>query len=29
VEAGTIPEDRLNESAARVLRMKYDMGLWE
>ncbi|MBP3293450.1 MAG: hypothetical protein J6N32_06835, partial [Clostridia bacterium] len=26
VEAGTIPEDRLNESAARVLRMKYDMG---
>ncbi len=29
VEDGTISEERLNESAARVLRMKYDMGLWE
>jgi len=29
VENGTITEERLNESAARVLRMKYDMGLWE
>ena len=29
VENGTISEERLNESAARVLRMKYNMGLWE
>lgn len=29
VENGTITEERLNESAARVLRMKYNMGLWE
>ena len=29
VESGTITEERLNESAARILRVKYDMGLWE
>ncbi len=29
VENGTISEERLEESAARVLRVKYDMGLWE
>ncbi len=29
VENGTLTEERLNESAARILRMKYDMGLWE
>lgn len=29
VESGVITEERLNESAARVLRVKYDMGLWE
>ena len=29
VEDGTLTEERLNESAARVLRMKYSMGLWE
>ncbi len=29
VENGTITEERLNESAARVLRVKYDMGLWK
>lgn len=26
---GTISEERLNASAARILRMKYDAGLWE
>ncbi len=29
VESGTITEERLNESAARILRVKYDMGLWK
>lgn len=29
VEDGTITEERLEESAARVLRVKYDMGLWQ
>ena len=29
VENGVITEERLNESAARILRVKYDMGLWE
>lgn len=29
VEDGTITEERLDESAARILRVKYDMGLWE
>lgn len=29
VEDGTITEERLNESAARILRVKYDMDLWE
>ncbi len=29
VEDGTITEERLNESAARILRVKYGMGLWE
>lgn len=29
VENGTITEERLDESAARILRVKYDMGLWE
>ena len=26
---GTVTEERLNESAARILRVKYDMGLWQ
>jgi len=29
VESGTVTEERLNESAARILRVKYDMGLWK
>ena len=29
VENGTISPERLDESAARVLRMKYSMGLWQ
>lgn len=29
VEDGRISEERLNESAARVLRLKLDMGLWK
>ena len=26
---GTVTEERLNESAARILRVKYDMALWQ
>lgn len=26
---GTVTEERLNESAVRILRVKYDMGLWQ
>ena len=29
VENGVITEERLDESAARILRVKYDMGLWQ
>ncbi|MGN1346443.1 MAG: glycoside hydrolase family 3 N-terminal domain-containing protein [Eubacteriales bacterium] len=29
VETGLLTDARLTESAARVLRLKYDMGLWE
>lgn len=29
VQNGTITEERLNASAARILRMKYDAGLWK